>query len=252
MSPNASPRPAIPKVRRVRVYTRLSHALRTRLLAYCAATGRSERAVIEDAVTRYLAHPARDSSASGPLDRLAQAIDDDRRLRERQHRDLEIVSEAFGRFLRLWMIVHASTFKSPETPEAAQALSRQRAGGEALFQRFAASVADHFLRGHRFGHDLPGLGPRAAAPARRAPRVRFAQAVRAPAPAGATPSSCCGPKANQSRPRSTPYSPSARAPTIRPPTTTGVGPSRGGGSAPTPRLRPTQAPGIRPCRCPTS
>jgi hypothetical protein len=158
MSPTASPQRAVPKVRRVRVYTRLSHGIRTRLLAFCAATGRSERAVIEDAVTRYLAHPARDSSASGPLDRLAQAIDDDRRLRERQHRDLEIVSEAFGRFLRLWMIVHASTFKSPETPEAAQVLSRQRAGGEALFQRFAASVADHFLRGHRFGHDLPGLG----------------------------------------------------------------------------------------------
>jgi hypothetical protein len=141
----------------VRVYTRLSHVLRKNLLAYCAATGRSERAVIEDAVARYLANPAKDPSTPGPIDRLAQAIDDDRRLRERQHRDLELLSEAFGRFLRLWTIVHAATFTQPATAEAAETLSRQRTTGEALFKRFAASVADHFLRGHRFVHDLPGL-----------------------------------------------------------------------------------------------
>src|SRR5580700_6339181 len=113
MSPVASPSPTVPKVRRVRIYTRLSHALRKHLLAYCAATGRSERAVIEDSVARYLANPAKDPSTSGPLDRLVQAIDDDRRLRERQHLDLELLSEAFGRFLRLWTVVHAPAFKQP-------------------------------------------------------------------------------------------------------------------------------------------
>jgi hypothetical protein len=157
MNPTASPSPALPKVRRVRIYTRLSHALRKHLLAYCAATGRSERAVIEDAVARYLANPAKDPSTSGPLDRLAQAIDDDRRVRERQHRDVELLSEAFGRFLRVWTIVHAPTFAQPATPEAAEALSRQRASGESLFKRFAANVAEHFLRGHRFVQDLPGI-----------------------------------------------------------------------------------------------
>ena len=157
MSPTSSPIPAVPKVRRVRVYTRFNHALRKHLLAYCAATGRSERAVIEDAVARYLANPAKDPSTSGPLDRLAQAIDDDRRLRDRQHRELEILSEAFGRFLRLWMIVHAPTFTHPETPEGAEALSQQRATGEAFYKRLAGAVADYFRRGHRFVHDLPGL-----------------------------------------------------------------------------------------------
>jgi hypothetical protein len=144
----------------VRVYTRLSHALRKHLRAYCAATGRSERAVIEDAVERYLAHPAKDASTAGPLDRLAQAIDDDRRLRERQHRNLEILSETFGRFLRLWTIVHAPTFKEPVTPEAAETLAKQRATGEALYKRLAATVADQFLRGHRLVHDLPNLDDR--------------------------------------------------------------------------------------------
>ncbi len=163
MNPTPSPKAAVPKVRRVRVYTRFSHALRKHLLAYCAATGRSERAVIEDAVTRYLANPAKDPSTSGPLDRLTQAINDDRRLRERQHRELEILSETFGRFLRVWTIVHAPTFTQPATPEAAELLSKQRASGEALYKRFAANVADQFLRGHRFVHDLPGLeGSRSA------------------------------------------------------------------------------------------
>ena len=157
MSHTASAIPAVPKVRRVRIYTRLSHALRKHLLAYCAATGRSERAVIEDAVARYLANPAKDPSTSGPLDRLAQAIDDDRRVREGQHRDLEILSETFGRFLRLWMIVHAPTFTHPDTPEGAETLSQQRATGEAFYKRLASAIADHFRRGHRFVHDLPGL-----------------------------------------------------------------------------------------------
>ena len=148
----------MPKVRRVRIYTRFSHALRKHLLAYCAATGRSERAVIEDAVARYLANPAKDPSTSGPLDRLAQAIDDDRRLRERQHRDLEILSETFGRFLRLWTMVHAPTFAHAAThPKPPRRCRAPRRRGSRFYRRFAGNVAEHFRRGHRFVHDLPGL-----------------------------------------------------------------------------------------------
>jgi hypothetical protein len=147
-----------PKVRRVRVYTRLSHPLRKRLLAYCAAAGRSERAVIEDAVDGYLANPGKDVSAAGPIDRLAQAIDHDRRLRERQHRDFELLSQMFGRFLQLWMTAHASVFAQPATPAAAEALTKQRGVGEAFYKRLAASVADQFRRGRRFADDLLGPG----------------------------------------------------------------------------------------------
>jgi hypothetical protein len=150
--------PSVPKVRRVRLYTRLSLALRRDLLAYCAATGRSERAVVEEAVARYLANPTRDPAAAGALDRLTEAIAKDRRVRERQHRDVEILSEAFGRFLRVWTFVHGATFVQPTSPEAAQAVSRQRASGDDLFRRFTMAVADQFQRGHRFVQDLPGLG----------------------------------------------------------------------------------------------
>ncbi|MGH7440142.1 MAG: hypothetical protein ACRENE_31000 [Polyangiaceae bacterium] len=131
----------------MRLYTRLSKPLRDHLYAYSKTKGRSERAVIEEAIARYLANPAKDPSTAGPLDRLAQAIDDDRRVRERQHRDLEILSELLGRFLRVWMTVHATTFKKPGTPES----------GEELYLGFAAMVAENFRRGHRFVHDLPGF-----------------------------------------------------------------------------------------------
>lgn len=153
MNPNSLK--TVPKVRRVRIYTRLSHALRKRLTEYCAAAGRSERAVIEEAVGQHLAG-TNASSTRTPLDRLVDAIDTDQRRRHQQHRDLEILSEAFGRFLRLWMIVHESTFR--ETSAApSEARAKQVAVGEELYRRFAAMIAEHFRKGHRFVHDLPKL-----------------------------------------------------------------------------------------------
>ena len=147
MNPTALPRRKAPKQERVRLYTRLSKPVREHLHAYSKTKGRSECAVIEEAIARYLANPGKDPSTSGPIDRLAQAIDDDRRVRERQHRDLELLSETLGRFLRVWMSVHAPTFKKAATPAA----------GEELYLGFAATVAEVFRRGHRFVHDLPGF-----------------------------------------------------------------------------------------------
>jgi hypothetical protein len=157
MNPTESLSAAIPKETRLRLYTRLSHALRKRLRGFSKATGRSERAIIEEAVARYLANPAKDPSTFGALDRLVQAIDDDRRQREQQHRDIEILSEAFGRFVQAWAFVHGVTFSNPATPEAAAAESKRQAAGEALYKRFVVKVAGQFLRGHRFVHDLPGV-----------------------------------------------------------------------------------------------
>src|SRR4029077_2733263 len=155
MSTNIADAAAVPRVRRVRVYTRLSHPLRKRLMAYCAATGRSERAVIEDAVGRYLDGKNNTASTPAPIDRLVEAMDRDQQRRDQQHHDLEILSEAFGRFVRLWTVVHAATFSDPTTPAAAAALSKQLAAGENLSRRFAAAIAQHLAKGHRFTHDLP-------------------------------------------------------------------------------------------------
>lgn len=84
-----------------------------------------------------------------------EAIDSDQQRRDQQHRDLEILSEAFGRFVRLWTVVHAATFSDPTTPAATEALSKQLAAGETIYRRFAATTAHHFAKGHRFTQDLP-------------------------------------------------------------------------------------------------
>jgi hypothetical protein len=139
----------LPKLRRVRVYTRLSHALRRRLTEYCAAAGRSERAVFEDAVAKYLAGQTGDPMAQTPVERLMKAMDHEAQQRERIHHDLEILSETFGRFLRLWMVVHASIFQGN-----AEVMAKQRVAGEDLFRRFAAAVSIDFRKGHRFAHDF--------------------------------------------------------------------------------------------------
>jgi hypothetical protein len=153
----AGKKAAAPKVRRIRIYTRLSDGLRKRLAEYGAAVGRSERAIIEEAVSQYLAGNRNASSVSTPIDRLAQAIDHDQRRRDVQHRELELLSEAFGQFLKLWTAVHATAFQKPDSPSATEALRQQRAAGEALYKRVASTIAERFINGHRFVHDMPNV-----------------------------------------------------------------------------------------------
>jgi hypothetical protein len=142
------------KVRRVRVYPRLSLAVRQRLAEYCARKGITERDEIEEAIVQHLEGTSDGAKVLGRLERLALAIDAaqeraDTRQRE-IHRAIEVLSEAFGRFVRLWMFVHAAAFKQPATKE----------GAETLYQQFAAKVSECWLRGHRFVHDLGKLADR--------------------------------------------------------------------------------------------
>jgi hypothetical protein len=138
-----------PKIRRARVYPRLSVPVRRRLAEYCAAKGVTERDFIEGAILEKLDGTSDGAKVLARLDRIDQTLDAERQRHELQqhdtHRDVEVLSEAFGRFLRLWMFVHAGTFQQPTTHAAA----------EILYQQFAAKIAEHFLRGHRFIHDLP-------------------------------------------------------------------------------------------------
>jgi len=132
---------ATTKVRRVRVGTRLSVELRARLTKYCAASGISERTIIEDALRKYL--DATDDTAllMRRFDRVDRAL-------ARDHRDLELLSEAFGRYMRLWFLTHA-----PNTAEAGKAAARGAA--ETQYRQFAQHLGEHFKQGHRFIDDLP-------------------------------------------------------------------------------------------------
>ena len=132
---------ATTKVRRVRVGTRLSVELRTRLTKYCAASGISERTIIEDALRKYL-------DASDDTALLLRRFDRVERALARDHRDIEVLSEAFGRYMRLWFLAH-----KPEGGEAGRAAAR--AAAETQYKQFAQHLGTQFAQGHRFSHDLP-------------------------------------------------------------------------------------------------
>jgi hypothetical protein len=129
------------KVRRVRVCARLSVELRAKLAKYCAASGISERTVIEDALQKHL-----DSKSDTEL--LLRRFDQVKRDMARDHRDLELLSEAFGRYMRLWFTAHAPTLVEPGKGAA-------RAAGETPYRQFAQHLGAQFAQGHRFVDDLP-------------------------------------------------------------------------------------------------
>jgi hypothetical protein len=66
----------------------------------------------------------------------------------RNHRDLELLSEAFGRYMRMWLAAHA-----PSTADAGVAATRGAA--EARYKQFAQYLGAQFAQGHRFIDDVP-------------------------------------------------------------------------------------------------
>jgi hypothetical protein len=129
------------KVRRVRVCARLSVELRAKLAKYYAASGISERTVIEDALQKHL-----DGKSDTEL--LLRRFDQVKHDMARDHRDLELLSEAFGRYMRLWFAAHA-----PSAGEAGKAAAR--AAGEVPYKQFAQHLGAQFKQGHRFVDDVP-------------------------------------------------------------------------------------------------
>jgi hypothetical protein len=128
------------KVRRVRLCTRLSVPLRARLAKYCAASGLSERTIVEDALHKYLDGTGDTALLLRRFDRVDDAL-------ARDHRGLELLSEAFGRYLRLWFGAHAPG-SSEGGPHAAAHVAEQR------YAQFARHLGDKFSEGHRFHDDL--------------------------------------------------------------------------------------------------
>jgi hypothetical protein len=130
-----------PKVRRVRVSTRLAVPLRDRLTQHCAVSGLSERAVIEDALRQYLDGTGDRTLFLKRFDRLDKEA-------ARGRRDVELLSEAFGIYLRQWFAAHTPTVAEGGKPGV-------RASADAAFTRFAQHVGERFSGGHRFLDDLP-------------------------------------------------------------------------------------------------
>jgi predicted DNA-binding protein len=124
------------KVRRTRLSARLPAALRQRLRDYCAASGLSERLVVEEALERHLGGSSDAQLVLRRFDRVDEAVG-------RVRNDVELLAEAFGQYLRVWFAAHAPT----ETATMVRA--------ETAYRWFAGRLGQAFTSEHRFAHDIP-------------------------------------------------------------------------------------------------
>jgi hypothetical protein len=125
---------------RVRLLPYVEAPLADRLDAFCAATAATESAVVAAALRQYL-----DGTSDATL--LLRRIDRVGRAAARHQRDLELLSEAFAVFVRLWFA------HTPTVPEEGKRAAR--ASAESRYRQFVEHVAEHFSGGHRFLDDLP-------------------------------------------------------------------------------------------------
>jgi hypothetical protein len=119
----------------------LAAELRNRLTKYCAASGLSERTVIEDSLRKYL--DATDDTAL-----LLRRFDRVDRALAREHRDLELLSEDVR-------AVHATVVRGACAEHFRGRKAAARDVAETQYKKFAQHVGAQFAQGHRFIDDLP-------------------------------------------------------------------------------------------------
>ena len=125
---------------RVRLLPYVDPALAQRVDQFCAAADVTVSAVVAAAIQQYLDGTSDATLVLRRLDRLGRAV-------ARNQRDVELLSEAFAVFVRLWFA------HTPAIPEAAK--GSVRASAESRYRRFVEHVAEQFSGGHRFLDDLP-------------------------------------------------------------------------------------------------
>jgi hypothetical protein len=125
---------------RVRIQPYILAELGERVDDVCASRGVTESAIVEAALRQYLDGTSDKTLLLRRLDRLGRAV-------ERDHRDLEILTETFAVFMRLWFA------HTPTIPEDAKQAARMTA--EARYRQFVKHVAEQFSGGRRFLDDLP-------------------------------------------------------------------------------------------------
>ncbi len=125
---------------RVRLLPYVEAPLADRLRTFCAATAATESAVVAGALRQYLDGTSDATLLLRRMDRLGRAA-------ARHQRDLELLSEAFAVFVRLWFA------HTPTIPEDGKRSAR--ASAESRYRQFIEHVAEHFSGGRRFLDDLP-------------------------------------------------------------------------------------------------
>jgi len=125
---------------RVRLLPYVDPALAQRVDQFCAAADVTVSAVVAAAIQQYLDGTSDATLVLRRLDRLGRAV-------ARNQRDVELLSEAFAVFVRLWFA------HTPAIPEAAK--GSVRASAESRYRQFVEHVAEQFSGGRRFLDDLP-------------------------------------------------------------------------------------------------
>jgi hypothetical protein len=125
---------------RARLVPRVSAEIAQRLADVCASTKTTESAVVEAALRQHLDGTSDRTLLFRRLDRLGRAL-------ERSQRELEILSEAFGVFVQVWL-AHTPTLDDDEKRSA-------RRDAESRYRQFVEHVTRRFSGGRRFLDDLP-------------------------------------------------------------------------------------------------
>jgi hypothetical protein len=129
----------IPRRRCVRIHPYVDAALAQRLAVHCASTGLSISKVVEQALGEHLGDEKRTLAVLLGLERIGRAI-------ERMHRDLELLMEAFGIWVKIWFA---------HTPRIdGQDLDLVRRLAESRFAEFVEEVAQDYSSDHHFLEDL--------------------------------------------------------------------------------------------------
>jgi len=129
----------LPRNERVRLHPYVDRELGKRLAEYSAASGIALSTVVQSAL-RHLDRTSDTALILRRLDRLGRAD-------ARAHRDLELLSEAFAVWVRLWFA------HTPSVSDDAEESARRTA--ERRFAQFVEHVVERFTGGHRFLDDLP-------------------------------------------------------------------------------------------------
>jgi hypothetical protein len=120
----------------IQIHPSLRRPLHERFKTYCAAKGVTESSVVEAALTDYL-------DGTGDATLLLKRLNRLGRSHERAQRDIEVLSEAFAVFVRIWS-VHVPELADPSAPIVANK----------RYQAFLDTVRAQFTNGHRFVDDL--------------------------------------------------------------------------------------------------
>lgn len=125
---------------RARLVPRVSAELAERLSELCTSTNVTETAVVETALRQHLDGTSDRTLLFRRLDRLDRAI-------ERDHRDLQLLAQAFAVFMQLWL-AHAPKLSDEERKGA-------RKTAESRYKEFVEHVGKQFAGGRGFLDDLP-------------------------------------------------------------------------------------------------